>query len=71
MEAARVRGRDPIHRESVPLTLDALRRYGAVVLVTDHTAFPYPMIHESASLIVDSRNAFPARGLAAQHVVSA
>jgi UDP-N-acetyl-D-mannosaminuronate dehydrogenase len=42
-----------------------------VLLVTDHSRFPYEVIHRSASLIVDSRNAFRARGLSGPHVVSA
>jgi UDP-N-acetyl-D-glucosamine dehydrogenase len=56
---------------SVTLTEDTLRGYDAVVLVTDHSRFPYELIHRNASLIVDSRNAFRARGLGGSHVVSA
>ncbi len=57
--------------ESVPLTAESLRRYDAVVLVTDHSALPYRLIHETACLIVDSRNAFRQRGLTGAHVVRA
>jgi len=56
---------------SVALSEATLREYDAVVLVTDHSRFPYELIHRSAALIVDSRNAFRARGLGGSHVVSA
>ena len=48
-----------------------LTKVDAVLLVTDHSRFPYDLIHRSAALIVDSRNAFRARGLTGAHVVSA
>jgi UDP-N-acetyl-D-glucosamine dehydrogenase len=63
--------RHQIDLASVALTEASLRAYDAVLLVTDHSRFPYELIHRSASLIVDSRNAFRARGLAGPHVVSA
>ena len=56
---------------SVTLTESSLRQYDAVLLVTDHTRFPYDLIHRSASLIVDSRNAFRARNLTGSHIVAA
>jgi UDP-N-acetyl-D-glucosamine dehydrogenase len=57
--------------ECVPLTEEAIRSYDAVVLVTDHSAFPYELISRNASLIVDSRNAFGSRGLGGVHIVRA
>ena len=63
--------RHRIDLTSVPLTEGSLREYDAVLLVTDHSRFPYDLIHRSASLIVDSRNAFRARGLSGAHVVPA
>ena len=63
--------RHSIDLASVELTESALRQYDVVLLVTDHTRFPYELIFRSASLIVDSRNAFRARGLTGPHVVSA
>jgi UDP-N-acetyl-D-glucosamine dehydrogenase len=57
--------------DSVDLTPDAVRGYDAVVLVTDHSTFPYAAVHQSASLIIDTRNAFGQRGLAGAHVVRA
>jgi UDP-N-acetyl-D-glucosamine dehydrogenase len=56
---------------SVPLAESSLRSFDAAVLVTDHSAFPYELIHRSVPLIVDTRNAFRARGLRGAHVVSA
>ena len=56
---------------SVVLSEASVRQYDAVLLVTDHSRFPYELIHRSASLIVDSRNAFRARGLTGSHVVPA
>jgi UDP-N-acetyl-D-glucosamine dehydrogenase len=63
--------RHRIDLASVPLTEETLKRYDAVLLVTDHSKFPYELIHRSATLIVDSRNAFRARGLGGDHVVAA
>jgi UDP-N-acetyl-D-glucosamine dehydrogenase len=63
--------RHSIDLASVELTERVLRQYDAALLVTDHTRFPYELIFRSASLIVDSRNAFRARGLTGPHVVSA
>jgi UDP-N-acetyl-D-glucosamine dehydrogenase len=63
--------RHKIDLASVALSESSLRQYDAVLLVTDHSSFPYNLIHLSASLIVDSRNAFRARGLTGPHVVSA
>jgi len=63
--------RHKIDLASVPLSEASLRQYDAVLLVTDHTSFPYDLIHRSASLIVDSRNAFRSRGFTGPHVVPA
>jgi len=63
--------RHKIDLASVMLSEASLRQYDAVLLVTDHTRFPYDLIHRSASLIVDSRNAFRARQLTGPHVVPA
>jgi UDP-N-acetyl-D-glucosamine dehydrogenase len=63
--------RHQIDLASVALTEATLRQYDAALLVTDHSLFPYDLIHRSASLIVDSRNAFRARGFTGPHVVPA
>lgn len=63
--------RHALEMESVGLTPESVRRYDAVLVATDHTDFPYEMIHVEARLIVDSRNVFRRRGLAGDHVVGA
>jgi UDP-N-acetyl-D-glucosamine dehydrogenase len=56
---------------SVPLTEASLRGFDAALLVTDHTAFPYELLHRALPLIIDTRNAFRARGLQGTHVLGA
>jgi UDP-N-acetyl-D-glucosamine dehydrogenase len=63
--------RHRIDLASIVLSESLLREYDAVLLVTDHSRFPYDLIHRSAHLIVDSRNAFRARGLVGPHIVPA
>jgi UDP-N-acetyl-D-glucosamine dehydrogenase len=63
--------RHRLNRDSVPLTEAALRTYDAALLVAEHTAFPYELIHKTCRLIVDSRNAFRQRGLGGPHVIGA
>jgi len=56
---------------SVTLTETRLREYDAVLVVTDHSRFPYEVIFRAAPLIVDTRNALHSRGFRGPHVVSA
>ncbi len=63
--------RNSLQLESVPITEEAVRQYDAVVLVTDHSNFPYEIIFRAAPLIVDSRNAFKSRGFAGPHLIGA
>ena len=63
--------RHALDLQSVPLTDETLRQYDAALLVTDHSAFPYEVIHRATPLIVDTRNAFPQRRLGGAHVVLA
>jgi UDP-N-acetyl-D-glucosamine dehydrogenase len=53
--------------ESVPLTAEELRQADCVVILTDHSDFPYDEILGQAPLIVDTRNAL--KGRVAPHVV--
>ncbi len=53
---------------SVPLDAAAVRGYDVLLLVTDHSAFDYPLLFEHGRLIVDTRNAFAGRGLVGPHV---
>jgi UDP-N-acetyl-D-glucosamine dehydrogenase len=53
--------------ESVPLTAETLRHADCVVILTDHSSFPYEQIVENAPLIIDTRNAL--KGRFAGHLV--
>ncbi len=44
--------------ESEDLSTDVIRGYDVVVLLTDHSSFPYQEIAENADVIIDTRNAF-------------
>ena len=63
--------RHVLELQSVLLTSESVKSYDAVVLVTDHSDFPYELIHDAASLIVDSRNVFRRLGFDGPHVVQA
>lgn len=56
---------------STPLDVATIAQHDALVLVTDHSEFDYPVIFENARLIVDTRNAFARLGLVGPHVVRA
>jgi UDP-N-acetyl-D-glucosamine dehydrogenase len=43
--------------KSVPLTPASLRKYDAVLISTDHSAYDYDMIVRNSKLVVDTRNA--------------
>jgi UDP-N-acetyl-D-glucosamine dehydrogenase len=43
--------------KSVPLTPATIKKYDAVVILTDHSAYDYAMIVKNARLIIDTRNA--------------
>jgi UDP-N-acetyl-D-glucosamine dehydrogenase len=46
---------------SVELTPSSLASYDVVLLATGHSAFDYELVHQNASLIVDTRGVFPHR----------
>jgi len=54
-------GEDDKKIKSVRLTSRALKRYDAVVILTDHSAYDYEFILRHARLIVDTRNAIKKR----------
>ncbi|EJL53613.1 nucleotide sugar dehydrogenase [Rhizobium sp. CF122] len=58
-------------RKSVDLTLEVLEAYDAVLVATDHDHLDYPLVANSAPLIVDTRNVFARLGLTAGHIVKA
>ncbi len=43
--------------EAVEVNEETLQQYDVVAIVTDHSAFPYPLIAKHAKVIVDTRNA--------------
>ena len=45
-------------RASVELTAEVIEGFDAVLVVTRHGAVDYPMVAQSAALIIDTRNAF-------------
>jgi len=55
-KAPRTREHD-LRMTSVPLTPARLKRYDAVLISTDHSAYDYASIVASAQLVVDTRNA--------------
>lgn len=54
--------------KTVQLTDARLREADLVLLVTDHTQFPYAKIAELAPMIFDTRNAFGVRGFKQSHI---
>lgn len=53
----RMRHYDYSRMQSVELTPENLGAFDCVVIATDHSAYDYQMIVDSAQLVVDSRNA--------------
>jgi UDP-N-acetyl-D-glucosamine dehydrogenase len=58
-------------RRSIPLTAAALAETEIVVICTDHDGIDYRLLADHAPLIIDTRNAFGARGIASDRVVKA
>ena len=46
------------NNESVDITPKNLKKYDAVVIITDHTKYDYKMIRENADLVLDTRNIY-------------
>lgn len=59
------------HMNSVKLTKEKLKSYDLVVLSTDHSNFDYKFIAQNSKLIIDSRNAFEARGIKSKNIFKA
>ncbi len=53
--------------EAVALSGEALAAADAAILLTDHSAFDYPWIADTARLIIDTRNAF--KGITADNII--
>ena len=48
---------ETVQLESIDISEEVLKEHEVVVILTDHTAFPYAQIAEHAHVIVDTRNA--------------
>lgn len=55
--------------KSTPLSEKTIQDSDLVLLVTDHSAYDYPLLASQARLIVDTRNAF--KGIAEMHIYKA
>ena len=53
-----IHGSEKVELSATQLTNKVLKDHNAVVIITDHSAFPYATIAEHARFIVDTRNAF-------------
>ena len=60
-----------LRMESVPLNTASLASYDAVVVSTNHTAYDWQQIADSAKLIIDTRNALRRVSGRRDHIVSA
>jgi len=56
---------------SVVLTEASVAGYDSVLIVTDHSIFPYELLYKSAKLILDSRGAMRQRGFVSPHIIAA
>jgi UDP-N-acetyl-D-glucosamine dehydrogenase len=61
---------DGMQMDSVPDLMTAVRASDCVVIITNHSAYDYPMLLEAAPLIVDSRNALKGLRAGNEKVVS-
>jgi UDP-N-acetyl-D-glucosamine dehydrogenase len=58
-------------RKSAPLTAALLAETDVAVICTDHDGIDYQLIADRCPLIIDTRNAFAARGIVGGRVVKA
>ncbi len=56
-EMPRLRHHNLLDMKSVPLNMETVGSYDALVIATDHSDYDYQWIHEHAKLIIDTRNA--------------
>jgi UDP-N-acetyl-D-glucosamine dehydrogenase len=58
-------------RRSIPLDRDNLTSFDAIIVATDHDNVDYALVAKHGRLIIDTRNIFGRRGLAADSIVKA
>jgi UDP-N-acetyl-D-glucosamine dehydrogenase len=56
-------------RRSVPLDRKTLKRFDAALIATDHDGVDYKLVAAACPLVVDTRNACGARGIAGDRIV--
>jgi UDP-N-acetyl-D-glucosamine dehydrogenase len=56
---------------SVPMNLESLRTYDAVIVITNHDAYDWQSIADNARLVIDTRNAMARVTGARKHIVQA
>lgn len=60
-----------IDMKSVKITPQSLRKADVVLLLTDHTEFPYSFTEKHAKVIIDTRDAFERNGISSKKVFKA
>ncbi len=60
-----------INLKSLPLTPENLKRFDAVIIVTDHDHVDYELVSQYAPLIIDTRNVLATKGLKTKNTISA
>ena len=58
-------------RRSIDFTAEALARFDAALIVTDHDGVDYRLLADHLKLVVDTRNACARAGVTADHIVKA
>ncbi|MBV8777272.1 MAG: nucleotide sugar dehydrogenase, partial [Alphaproteobacteria bacterium] len=58
-------------RQSAPLTAETLAAIDIAIVCTDHDEIDYALLAAHCPLLIDTRNAFAARGIVSDRVVKA
>ena len=58
-------------RRSIELTAKQIANYDAVLISTDHDQLNWPLLVETARLIIDTRNICQRKNLSGAHIVKA
>ena len=58
-----INNREPLVMKSAAGDFDSLKKYDAVMILTDHSGFDYEELARNAALVVDTRNAVKSRDL--------
>jgi UDP-N-acetyl-D-glucosamine dehydrogenase len=58
-------------RRSIALSAEALGRYDAALIATDHDGIDYRLVADHVRIVLDTRNACARRGIAAESIIKA